>query len=64
MSTHNRLKFVGLTEEGARKLASEHFAEFRVVSRDGNHYIVTRDYNEDRINVAIDNGKVTSAHIG
>ena len=51
--------------EGEAQLAAEQNALiFRVVSRESEDYIVTKDYRVNRINVAILEGKVTSCTTG
>lgn len=36
----------------------------RVASRDGAHYVLTRDWDEHRVNVQIENGVVVAQAIG
>jgi hypothetical protein len=56
---------VGLTENDAvAVLQRAGFATVRVVARDGEMFMVTRDYRYDRANVAIDAGVVTSVYAG
>lgn len=38
--------------------------QVRVVSEDGQHYMVTMDYRTDRANLTLVDGKVTKIHIG
>jgi hypothetical protein len=46
---------VGLTVEEANKIAT-----VREVQKNGQDYVVTRDYNPHRVNVATTDGKITS----
>lgn len=55
---------LGLPEDKAVSLAGEHGFDVRITRRDGNYIAVTRDYRTDRINLWIELGKVTSAHVG
>lgn len=54
-------EYVGLTEVQARERASEAGRPLRVVQRDDEHFIVTMDYQERRVNVVVQDGTVTSA---
>ncbi len=56
--------FVGLTEQQAVAQAAANGWPFRVAERDGEQLLVTQDYNEERVNVAVQNGKVTRAWFG
>ncbi|MEI6405815.1 MAG: hypothetical protein WCO64_08615, partial [Actinomycetes bacterium] len=55
---------VGKSEDAATTAIEDAAHEVRVISRDGQTIATTRDYRIDRINLAIDNGIVTSASIG
>lgn len=57
-------KLIGKEEKEAIKLIEDNNYKSRIVSRDGNHYIVTKDYKTDRINLDIDLGVVTYASFG
>jgi hypothetical protein len=53
--------YVGLTvSEAEAKAASEHLA-FRIMCLDGENQSGTADLRQDRVNVGVDDGKVTSA---
>jgi hypothetical protein len=56
--------FVGLTEQQAVAQAAANGWPFRVAERDGEQLLLTQDYNEERINVAVQNGMVTRAWFG
>jgi hypothetical protein len=56
--------FVGLTEQQAEAQAAANGWPFRVAERDGEQLMVTQDFNEERVNVAVQNGKVTRAWFG
>lgn len=48
--------YIGLTEEQARRRADEEGVPLRVVHRDGEDFMVTADYVERRVNVAVRDG--------
>jgi len=56
--------FVGLTVEKASALAKEHGIRTRVVSVDGEEYMVTQDYLPERLNFTVVKGVVTKATWG
>ena len=51
---------VGLTEAEAHDAAAEHGWTVRVARLDGEDQPLTMDFREDRVNVEITDGKVTS----
>jgi hypothetical protein len=53
--------YVGLHEDAARERAAAETKPFRVVQRDDEHFIITMDYVERRVNVVVRNGAVESA---
>lgn len=55
---------VGLTEEAAKAKITELGMKVRVRNRDGETFMGTCDYRTDRVNLSIDNGKITNATIG
>jgi len=57
-------KFVGLTEQQAAAQAAANGWPYRVAERDGEQLMLTQDYNEERVNVAVQNGVVTRAWFG
>lgn len=60
----NANPYKGLSEEVAKEHAQEDGYAVRITSRDGHHFIVTRDYREDRVNFDVVDGLVISAHMG
>jgi hypothetical protein len=56
--THQR--FIGLDEQAALKLAAELKRPFRVVSRDGERLMVTKDFRPERINATVMKGVITA----
>ena len=61
-STHRQApEYLGLTEEQARERALAQGRPLRVVQRDDEHFIITMDYQERRVNVVVIDGTVTSA---
>jgi hypothetical protein len=55
---------VGLSESEAAAMAKDKGWELRVVSRDGEDFMVTQDYKTDRVNITVKSGKVTKASVG
>lgn len=55
---------VGLTETEATRQITENGLTFRIASRDGESFPMTKDYSPSRINLEITNGVVTGALIG
>ena len=53
--------FVGLTVAEAEALATERGWTVRVVAEDGERFIVTEDYNTERVNLVVQAGTVTAA---
>ena len=52
----------GLDEEAAGEHARAHGGIVRVIERDGQPLPMTMDYREDRVNVAVADGRVTAVH--
>lgn len=55
---------VGLTEQMATQVIEENGFRARLTERDGNYFIVTRDFRTDRINLKVKDGLVYNASIG
>ena len=55
---------VGLTEAAATVMVEQLGFTLRVVARDGETFMVTRDFRSDRVNVVVVAGVVTDAYIG
>ena len=56
--------FIGLTLEQANVMAPEHNFIIRVVKEDGKDLSVTMDYLENRLNIVLEDGKITAVHRG
>jgi hypothetical protein len=56
--------FVGLTEAEAESEAADRGWTTRVVAEDGEGFMVTEDYNEERVNLVVEDGTVTAAARG
>jgi hypothetical protein len=56
--------YVGRTERVATRLAQLAGYVVFIDSRDGNHFVRTRDFRTDRINFAITDGVVRWAEVG
>lgn len=54
------LNLIGLSVNEADEALKTAGYKMRVVQEDGEHFIVTMDYRLDRVNVAVNNGKVSS----
>jgi predicted small lipoprotein YifL len=57
-------KLIGLTEAEAQKVASELGWQVRVAMRDGEAFMLTQDYQTNRVNLTITKGFVTAVVIG
>jgi hypothetical protein len=55
---------IGLTEDEAKKISQERGWILRVAMRDGEAFMLTTDYREDRVNVVVAKNLVTSVEIG
>lgn len=55
---------IGLSEDAANITAKERGWVVRVVSRDGEDFIVTQDFSTNRVNLTVTAGKVVKASIG
>ena len=58
------LKLVGLTEDEATSTAEANGWIVRISSRDGEDFPLTMDYVQNRVNLVISEGKVTSVSVG
>ena len=52
---------IGKSEQEVKRILD---VPVRVVSKDGESFMLTCDYNPDRINLKIKNGKITEAYCG
>ena len=50
---------IGKSEQEARTLAEANAYDFRISQKDGENYMLTADYKQNRINAIIEDGKVT-----
>ena len=57
-------KLIGLTEDEAQKVATEMGWQVRVAMRDGEAYMLTMDYQTNRVNLTITKGYVTAVVVG
>jgi hypothetical protein len=55
---------IGLTEDEAKKVATERGWSVRVAMRDGEAFMLTTDYRQDRVNIVVAKNVVTSVQIG
>lgn len=56
--------FIDASEKDASACASSMGLDVRVVSRDGEEYVVTMDYSPTRVNFSVERGIVTAATVG
>jgi hypothetical protein len=57
-------KLIGLTEIEAQKVAAEMGWQVRVAMRDGEAFMLTQDFQTNRVNLTITKGLVTNVVIG
>ena len=57
-------KLIGLTEAEAQKVAAELGWQVRVAMRDGEAFMLTKDYQTNRVNLTVTKGLVTNVVIG
>ena len=55
---------LGKKLEDAQKICKEHGFKCNIVREDIHNYVITCDFRFDRINVELDDGRVTNASIG
>ena len=55
---------IGMKEAKAIQTLGDLGVKIRIVSRDGVKFIITADFKTDRVNLAIENGKVAKADVG
>ena len=58
------LKLVGLSEEEAAKVGASNGWIIRIAMRDGEAFMLTMDYVDNRVNLTIENGVVTTVTVG
>ena len=64
MNNHELDYLVGMTEDAALRTLYDADISYRVVHRDSIVSTVTSDMIPERVNLSIDNGKVTKAEYG
>ncbi len=57
-------EFVGLDFEEVKLKLFEREINYRIVRRDGKPYIVTCDYNPERVNIELENNIVINIYTG
>ena len=57
-------KLIGLTEAEAQKVAAELGWQVRVAMRDGEAFMLTKDFQTNRVNLTIAAGSVTAVAVG
>lgn len=55
---------IGKSESESRRIVEEHNYTFRVTGKDGINYMVTSDFNTNRVNVVLVNNIVVKSDIG
>jgi hypothetical protein len=66
MEAKNELlkSLIGMTKEEGYLLCKEKGFEYRITREDSTNYAITMDLCFDRINLAIDNGRITKCNLG
>lgn len=59
-----KLDIIGKGLREVNEIVTEAGCTFRVVSRDGERYVVTMDHHKDRVNLTLVEGKVTGYTFG
>ena len=57
-------KLIGLTEAEAQKVAAELGWQVRIAMRDGEAFMLTTDFQTNRVNLTIVSGSVTAVVVG
>ncbi|MEY2966440.1 MAG: hypothetical protein RLY50_490 [Actinomycetota bacterium] len=55
---------IGLTEDEATKIAADRGWTVRIAERDGEQYMLTLDFQVNRVNLSITGGRVTAVSVG
>ena len=55
---------VPIQEEDALRILGREMVRYRIAFRDGNYSPATRDHDEDRVNLKIEDGVVFDAYLG
>lgn len=63
-SNSNMRPYLGKKEADAGRAAERRGLKWRVVERDGEAFMITKDYRLDRVNFKVRNGKVFEAYRG
>lgn len=64
LNTDSAGSLVGLTEDEALATATERGWQLRVAQRDDENFMLSADYRQDRVNIVVKDGIVTSVEIG
>ncbi|OHU47320.1 hypothetical protein BKG82_27090 [Mycobacteroides chelonae] len=56
--------YVGLSESEATAKAEDAGYQVRITARDENHYVVTRDFRETRLNFELRHDQIVRAYVG
>jgi hypothetical protein len=64
LDSESSKKLIGLTETEAQKVATEFGWQVRIAMRDGEAYMLTKDYQTNRVNLTLTKGFVTAVVIG
>jgi hypothetical protein len=57
-------KLIGLTEAEAQKVATEQGWQVRVAMRDGEAFMLSQDYQTNRVNLTVTKGLVVAVVVG
>jgi len=64
MGQINLENLLGFSESSAKKMVESYGLKYRVTKVDLTQVPVTRDVKADRVNVELENGKVSRAYVG
>jgi hypothetical protein len=58
------MNLIGITKDDAIKICKNYDYEYRIVHEDGKDYMITCDFNFNRVNLTIINNIIIEADIG
>lgn len=64
MKEEVKLSLLGLTEEEAKKFCETNDYNFRIVRKDSVYFVITCDCKFNRLNLELDEGKITKVYFG
>lgn len=55
---------IGKNKLDAQKIVEYYGYSFRIISENGNNYMITCDFRTDRVNVKIENDSIVEVYLG